>query len=58
MTGFLAYCSVKHSLVLGLQIDAPLDRELELFVCPLEHPDRLAVIHMHEFRADVPSAAW
>jgi hypothetical protein len=40
--------------VLRLQVDAPLDRELELLVRPLEHLDRLAVIHMHEFRADDP----
>lgn len=33
-----------------LQVDAPLDRELEFLVRPLEHLDRLAVIHMHEFR--------
>jgi hypothetical protein len=38
--------------VLRLQVDAPLDRELELLVRPLEHLDRFAVIHMHEFRAD------
>ena len=40
------------ALVLRLQVDAPLDRKLELLVGPLEHSYRLAVIHMHEFRAD------
>jgi hypothetical protein len=40
--------------VLGLQVDTPVDRELEFLVRPLRHFDRLAVIHMHEFRADDP----
>jgi hypothetical protein len=40
------------ALVLRLQVDALLDRQLEFLVRPLEHLDRLAVIHMHEFRAD------
>jgi hypothetical protein len=38
--------------VLRLQVDAPLDREFEFLVRPLGQLDRLAVIHMHEFRAD------
>jgi len=42
------------ALVLRLQIDAPVDRELEFLVRPLEHFDSLAVIHIHEFRADDP----
>jgi hypothetical protein len=42
------------ALVLRLQVDAPLDREFELLVRPLEHLDRLAAIHMHEFRTDDP----
>jgi len=42
----------KIPLVLRLQVDAPLDWEFEFLVRPLEHLDRLAVIHMHEFRAD------
>jgi hypothetical protein len=42
------------ALVLGLQVDAPADREFELLVRTLEHFDRLAVIHMHELRADDP----
>jgi hypothetical protein len=42
------------ALVLRLQVDAPVDREFELLVRPLEHSDRLAVIHMHELRADNP----
>ena len=48
MTGFFAY----FSLVLRLQVDAPVDRELKFLVRPLEHLDRLAVLHVHEFRAD------
>ena len=40
--------------MLRLQADAPLDWELEFLVRPLKHLDRLAVIHMHEFRADDP----
>ncbi len=40
--------------MLRLQVDAPLDREFEFLLRPLEHLDRLAVIHMHEFRADDP----
>ena len=48
MTGFFAY----FSLVLRLQVDAPVDRKLEFLVRALEHFDRLAIIHMHEFRAD------
>ena len=38
--------------MLRLQVDAPLDREIELLLGPLQHPDRLAVIHAHELRAD------
>ena len=41
-------------LVLRLQVDSPLDRKFEFLVRPLEHSDRLAIIHMHEFRADDP----
>jgi hypothetical protein len=44
------------ALVLRLPVDAPLDRELELLLGPLEYLDRLAVFHMHEFRADDPSS--
>ena len=40
--------------MLGLQVDAPFDREFEFLVGPLEYLDRLAVIHVHEFRADDP----
>src|SRR5215472_15971111 len=40
------------ALVLRLQVDAPVDREFEFHIGALEHFDRLAVIHMHEFRAD------
>ncbi len=40
--------------MLRLQVDAPLDREFEFSVRPLEHLDRLAIIHVHEFRADDP----
>ena len=40
------------ALVLGLRVDAPFDRELELLVRPLEHLDRLAIIDMHEFRGE------
>jgi hypothetical protein len=40
------------ALLLRRQVDALLDRELELLLRPLEHSDRLAVIHTHEFRAD------
>jgi len=40
--------------VLRLQVDAPLHRELEFLVRPFEHLDRLAIIQMHEFRADDP----
>ena len=54
MTGFFAVFLGQIALVLRLQVDAPLDRELELLLRPLEHSDRLAVIHMHEFRADDP----
>jgi hypothetical protein len=50
MTGFFAYFSVP--LVLRRQVDAPLDREFELLVRPLEHLDPLAVVHVHELRAD------
>jgi hypothetical protein len=42
------------ALVLGLQVDAPADREFELLVRPPEYLDRFAVIHMHELRADNP----
>src|ERR1700730_7062810 len=42
------------ALELRLQVDAPIDRELQVLVGPLEHLDHLAVIHMHEFRADDP----
>jgi len=48
MTGFFAY----FSLVLRLQVDAPVDRKLEFLVRALEHFDRLAIIHMPELRAD------
>ena len=54
MTGFFACFSVRYRSCSGLQVDAPLDREFELLVRPFEHSDRLAVIHMHEFRADDP----
>jgi hypothetical protein len=37
-----------------LQVDAPLDRELEFLLRPLEHRDRLAVLHAQELRADDP----
>ena len=40
------------ALVLRLQVDAPVDRELEFLVGPFEHFDRLAVTHMRELRAD------
>src|SRR5215475_15399106 len=36
------------ALVLRLQVDAPLDRELELLLRPLKHRDGLAVLHAHE----------
>ena len=36
------------ALVLGLQVDAPLHRELELLLRALEDRDRLAVVHAHE----------
>jgi hypothetical protein len=52
MTGFFAVFLGQIALVLRLQVDAPFDRELEVLVGALEHLDRLAVIHMHEFRAD------
>jgi hypothetical protein len=42
------------ALVLRLQVDAPLDRQLEFLVRPLEHFDRLAVIHLLGFRPDDP----
>jgi hypothetical protein len=42
------------ALVLRLQVGAPVDGELELLVRPLENFDRLAVVHMREFRADDP----
>ena len=42
------------ALVLRLQVDAPLDRAFELLVGALEHLDRLAVIRVHELRADDP----
>ena len=42
------------ALVLRLQVDAPFDRKLEFLLGPLEHRDRFAVIHAHEFRADDP----
>jgi hypothetical protein len=42
----------QKTLLLRLQVDAPLDRELGLLRSPLEHLDGLAVIHMYEFRAD------
>ncbi|MGC2204172.1 MAG: hypothetical protein WA633_29015, partial [Stellaceae bacterium] len=38
--------------MLRLQVGVPFDRELEFLVRPLEHSDRLAIIHMHECRAD------
>ena len=34
--------------MLGLQVDAPLHRELELLLRLLEHRDRLGVVHAHE----------
>jgi len=34
--------------VLGLQVDAPLHRELELLPRALEDRDRLAVVHAHK----------
>jgi hypothetical protein len=54
MTGFFRVLLGQIALVLRLQVDAPFDRELELLLRPLEHSDRLAVIHMQEFRADDP----
>ena len=42
------------ALVLRLQIDTPLDRELEFFVRALQNCDGLAVVHAHEFRVDDP----
>jgi hypothetical protein len=47
-------CSGEIALVRRLQVDAPFDREFEFLVRPLEYLDRLAVIHMHELRADDP----
>jgi hypothetical protein len=38
--------------VLRLQVDAPVGREFEFLVRPLEHSDPLAIIYMHELRAD------
>ncbi len=52
MTGFFRVFLGQIALVLRLQVDAPVDGELEFLVRPIEHLDRLAVIHMHEFRAD------
>jgi hypothetical protein len=40
------------ALVLGLQVHAPLHRELELRFGPLENLDRLVVAHAHELRVD------
>ena len=54
MTGFFDVLLGEIALVLGLQVDAPLHRELELLLRPLEHRDGLGVIHAHEFRADDP----
>jgi hypothetical protein len=47
-------CSGEIALVRRLQVDAPFDREFEFLVRPLEYLNRLAVIHMHELRADDP----
>jgi hypothetical protein len=44
------------ALVLRLQVDAPLDRELELLVRPLEHLDRLAVTHCTNSEPTIPSS--
>ena len=52
MTGFIRVFLGHITLVLRLQVDAPVDRKFEFLVRPPEHFDRLAVIHMHEFRAD------
>jgi hypothetical protein len=53
MTGIFGFlCQVAP--VPRLQVDASLDRELELLAGPLEHLDRLALIYMDKFRADDP----
>ena len=52
MTGCVFFGEIP--LVLRLQVDAPLDRELELLARALEHFDPLAIIRMHEFQADDP----
>jgi len=44
----------QKALVLRPQVHTPLGWELEFLVRPIEPPDRLAVIHTHEFRADDP----
>jgi hypothetical protein len=41
-----------RKLTLGVQIDAPIDREFEFLVRAFEHLDRLAVIHIRKLRAD------
>ena len=40
------------ALVLGLQVDAPADRELELLLRALQDADRLGVVHPHELGFD------
>ena len=54
MTGFLAYFSVRYRSCSDCRSMPYFDRELELLVRALEHLDRLAIIHMHEFRAYDP----
>jgi hypothetical protein len=51
---FLCVFLGQVALMLGLQVDAPVDRELEFLVGALECFSRLTVIHVHEFRADDP----
>ena len=52
MTGLPDVLLGQVALVLGLQVDAPLHRELELLLRALEHRDRLGVVHAHELRLD------
>ena len=40
------------ALVLGLQIDTPLHRVIEYFLCVFQHLDRIGVIHANEFARD------
>ena len=40
------------AFVLGLHVDAPAYRELELLLGTLEHGDRLGIVHAHEFGVD------